>query len=403
MINMNINKFAIICCIVALLTSASFVVSYADEFQDDNLIADSDIENADNGFCNPYIGNFLGITTEKAHSGEKSVKTKVPSSWAHLVQIKPTAGLVPGKKYIMSFWYYTDVEYVSARLITVLNNGSAITSGMTQSPVVTGKWTKYTCIFTAQEGTEQINYIYPAVVNGSPYSADNIMYFDDFALRAIPDNRTVLESAAVDDNSADNARFSFVYSGQPEIFDIENALSLNGAKLSDDDVLLDMTYENGKYKVTVTLKKQLIPNASYDLEIDEINDVYGIKIDKNDFNKVTFTTPPDVDVDGFYYKTADNGKTPVSGVVSENISFSYKLKNNTSSDKHCYLVYMLARGNNIVKVLGVSEETVTSDSPTAENTFVLGEIPAGCYVRTFCWTSLDANRPMAFNEIIELK
>lgn len=403
MMNIDIKRITIVLCVLLFTVLLPGMNSYAEGLSDGNLITDSDLENADDSFCEPYIGNFLGITTEKAHSGIKSVKTKVPSSWAHLVQVKPTSPLVPGQKYIISFWYYTDVEYNSSKLIAVLNNGAAILTGMTQSPIKTGEWTKYSCVFTAQEGTDNLKYIYPAVVNGSPYSDDCIMYFDDFSLRLVPEQQTVLEGSAVENNTVDNAEVSFLFNQQPEIFDIQYAISLNGIKLEPDDILVNVTKEADQYKATVKLKKQLVPLMPYEVEMSEISDVYGVKVEKNSYGKVLFNTPADVDVDAFYYKTDDENKTPVTNVVNESVSLSYRLKNNTASEKHCYLVHMLVKDNNIVKIFGVSDENVASNNQTDEKQFVLGEIPEGCYVRTFCWTSLDANQLRAFNQIIELK
>jgi len=116
-------KFIAICLMLSTYFAVTALnVVYADISHFDNLIDKADIENADNSFCDPKTTSFLGIDSEKAHSGSKSVKTKVSSSWAHLVQIRAMDNLVPGKKYIASFWYYTDAAFDNSTQITYVMN-----------------------------------------------------------------------------------------------------------------------------------------------------------------------------------------------------------------------------------------------------------------------------------------
>ena len=404
-------KFIAVCLTFSAIFSAfAFNSAYADISHYENLIDKADIEDADDSFCNPKSGAFLGIDSEKAHSGSKSVKTKVTSAWAHLVQIKTLDNLVPGKKYTVSFWYYTDAAFNGGTQITyVMNcNNSEGTAGAVEDyksrqAIVIGEWTKFQFVFEAQENTARLNYIYPAVVGGSGYGNESFMWFDDFNLRRIPDVKTNCKSSEVVSSRPDSAEVKYVFDAEPDIYSAYEAVRLNGEHLDRDDISITVNKNDTEYEMSVSILKELSPLTEYDIELQSLTDVYGMNVETGSFLKIKLVTLPSVGVDAYYCKTDDQISDPLTGLTADEISLIYNLKNNTLVTRDCYVVTALCTGNSISRILNVTYESVPPDSETGKKKVDIGNVSENCYIRTFYWNSLDADIVRALNEITEIR
>lgn len=407
------NKFKFVAMFLALSTifsALAFNSVYADVSHYENLIDKADIEDADDSFCNPKCGTFLGIDSEKAHSGSKSVKTKVTSTWAHLVQIKTLDNLMPGKKYIVSFWYYTDAAFNGgAQMTYVMNcNNSEGTAGAVEDyksrqAIVVGEWTKFQFVFEAQENTARLNYIYPAVVGGSGYGNESFMWFDDFNLRMIPDAKTNCKSSEVVSSRPDSTEVKYVFDAEPDIHSAYEAVRLNGELLDRNDISISVNKNDAEYEMCVNILKELSPLAEYDIELQSLTDVYGMNVETSNLLKISLVTLPTVGVDAYYCKTDDQTSGPLTSLTADEISLVYNLKNNTAVTRECYVVTALCTGNSISKILNVNYESIPSSSETGEKTVDIGKVSENCYVRTFYWSSLEADTVRALNEITEIR
>lgn len=376
----------------------------------DNLIDKADIENADNSFCDPKTTSFLGIDSEKAHSGSKSVKTKVSSSWAHLVQIRAMDNLVPGKKYIASFWYYTDAAFDNSTQITYVmncNNSEGVAGAVEdyrgRQPVVVGEWTKYSFVFEAQENTARLNYVYPAVVGGSTYGNEIFMWFDDFNLRMLPDAKTKCKTSEVVSSKPDSVTIRYTFDAEPDIYSAYASVKVNGELLNKEDISITVDKNNADYEMSITILKELSPLIEYNVELQSLTDVYGMNVETSDSLKVEFITLPLVGVNAYYCKTDDQTSAPVTNLPMGEISLIYNLENNTAFPKDCYIVTSVCKGNSISKIVDITYEAIPANSETGQKVIDLGQTPENCYIRTYYWSSLNSDTVRALNEITEIR
>lgn len=182
--------------------SASFKIAGEETDVYDNLFnqptadCDSIDEFNANAFTNEPVD--ISIDTGIYHSGTSSIRTFTEKEYRPLILMKPNTALISGRQYTFSAWYYIPESFTGTKKILLRysrNNNTNISNWVTgvafDSGVaaVSGKWTKFEFTFTATDSlasdTFSNFYLTPDFKNIT-------IYFDDIALRKVPDSATTL-------------------------------------------------------------------------------------------------------------------------------------------------------------------------------------------------------------------
>ena len=365
----------------------------------ENLIANADLEGAYTVPANnPYN---LGISTEESHSGTHSLKTRVQSSWGHLVHFTTTEPLVAGKKYCFSVWYKVPEVFNSSTRVNVVGNDGAAAhifgsanAADSQQKVVMGKWAKYSVTFTALENAPNYAYMYTCLVavgNATEgFGANTYAYFDDFNLREVPDGTVNLLSASAENTNVKGAEVKFDFDSEMDIFSIKDNLKLNGKELNGADVSVNC--EDGIYSYTVKINKTLVPLADYTLSFSDAEDMCGRQL-ADESAAVSFKTKSYITADAEYYVVTDGSEKKADKLSGDaDVKGRFTLYNNTDSDILCYIVNVLTENGNIVKVLSAVPVNVkvgeNAEEYTTTEPWSVGE---GQSIKSFYWTSLKAD------------
>lgn len=124
------------------------------------------------------------IDTTDFHNGTGSVKVAVTNDNVSYIGFKPISALTEGKKYYFSVWYYDSRSTASGNIMLRgrSKSDSAIRMDATGKAIRVGAWSKFECIFEADNTlVNNLNYLYIT----SDSKEERTMYFDDIVLKEI--------------------------------------------------------------------------------------------------------------------------------------------------------------------------------------------------------------------------
>ena len=230
---------------------------------------------------NTYQTVTRAIDNTVYHSGNGSVKVTVPGSYQTFIGLKPTENFVEGGEYTFSAWYKSDDAQghsIYLRYATVTGHSiSKWITGVahdTKAEMVNGEWTKFSYTFTAtSEMANDLRYLYMTTTMGS-----GEVYFDDFALRKVPQFETTLVNSDLGmKESAEEIVLEF--EGAIDEYSLPGKVAVNGksvntvASLAEDGKTLtlafDEVFSGGKNTITFACEdiwnRKLNVSASFNL------------------------------------------------------------------------------------------------------------------------------------------